>query len=242
KPAEFWRSAELNAMVRRHQPGILINDRSGLPEDFGTPEQVVRPAEQGRLWETCMTLNPAPGWGFLHGPLVVKSPAEVLWHLLDAVRRGGNFLFNVGPDATGALAPRDIATLAELGRWLEHHGEAVYDTHPDDIYRTGVPQGTAFHYGMFTQRGNVAYLTIFYPPPDGTLVLTRLAGGLRSATLIDDGAACEIVPLDNDRHRISGLPTEPSAMPRVVKLTFDQPPQLVGTSDASWLLGTHRHG
>src|SRR5215218_1530137 len=36
--AQGWESAKMNAMVRRLQPDIIINDRSQLPEDFGTPE------------------------------------------------------------------------------------------------------------------------------------------------------------------------------------------------------------
>jgi alpha-L-fucosidase len=40
-----WKAKKLNAMVRKLQPGILINDRSGTPEDFDTPEQNVVPAK-----------------------------------------------------------------------------------------------------------------------------------------------------------------------------------------------------
>ena len=35
---DFWRARELNAMVRELQPGIIINNRSGLEEDIDTPE------------------------------------------------------------------------------------------------------------------------------------------------------------------------------------------------------------
>ena len=37
--AADWLSADLNAWVRHPRPGIIINDRSGIAEDFGTPEQ-----------------------------------------------------------------------------------------------------------------------------------------------------------------------------------------------------------
>ncbi len=36
---EGWNSLELNQMVRELQPHIIINDRSQLLEDFGTPEE-----------------------------------------------------------------------------------------------------------------------------------------------------------------------------------------------------------
>ena len=33
----MWRIRDLNAMVRRLQPDILINDRSRMPQDYVTP-------------------------------------------------------------------------------------------------------------------------------------------------------------------------------------------------------------
>ncbi len=60
--AKWWRCAGLNAMVRRLQPKILINDRSALAEDFSTPEQELNPPTPGRTWEMCQTIgNFGPG-------------------------------------------------------------------------------------------------------------------------------------------------------------------------------------
>jgi len=59
---ELWESRKMNRMVRRLQPEILINNRSQLPEDFGTPEEHITAAEAGRAWEACMTFNGAWGW------------------------------------------------------------------------------------------------------------------------------------------------------------------------------------
>ena len=40
-----WESAKMNAMVRELQPDIIINNRSQLDEDFGTPEEHVTAAK-----------------------------------------------------------------------------------------------------------------------------------------------------------------------------------------------------
>ncbi len=37
--AKGWESVEMNTMVRKLQPEIIINNRSKIPEDFDTPEQ-----------------------------------------------------------------------------------------------------------------------------------------------------------------------------------------------------------
>jgi alpha-L-fucosidase len=39
KSPELWESYEMNAMARELQPHIIINNRSQLDEDFGTPER-----------------------------------------------------------------------------------------------------------------------------------------------------------------------------------------------------------
>src|SRR5262249_49973733 len=57
-------SQKVNALIRKLQPGLLINDRDHLAEDYSTREQTI-PANafpNGRLWETCMTLNDT--WGY----------------------------------------------------------------------------------------------------------------------------------------------------------------------------------
>ena len=116
-PAEFWRSQDLNAMVRELQPAILINNRSGIDQDFRTPEQSISPQEEG-AWETCMTLNYRPGWGYLKHSMANKTSAEVLYNMVDAVRLGGNFLFNVGPGPDGSLDSRERRVLTDVGRWM----------------------------------------------------------------------------------------------------------------------------
>src|SRR5947208_7350439 len=39
KNAAQWDSVAMNSMVRELQPNIIINNRSKLDEDFGTPEE-----------------------------------------------------------------------------------------------------------------------------------------------------------------------------------------------------------
>ena len=64
--AEFWGAKKVNAMLRKLQPHIIINNRSGLPEDLDTPEQHVTASAAGRGWESCMTMGDSCGWGYIH--------------------------------------------------------------------------------------------------------------------------------------------------------------------------------
>ncbi len=238
--AEFWRSEELNAMARELQPGLLINDRSGIPEDFGTPEQFIRTEGGARPWEACMTLNFAPGWGFIRHSLVNKSPAEVLYHLVDAVRLGGNFLFNVGPRGDGTLDDREGAVLRQVGEWLRVHGDAIYGTRPEGVYdlALGRMQGPMFQYGMWTCRGKTGYLTLFYYP-GRELVVSKLRPGVVSAKLLTTGQKLKVQKISNGRTLITGLPDDPpaGAMAPVVQVEFQGPPQVDLDHDAAWLDG-----
>ncbi len=236
-PAEFYQSAKLNARVRELQPDILINNRSGLPEDFGTPEQKIKPDEgAGRMWEACMTLNYPPGWGHLRHSMANKTVGEVLFNLVSAVRLGGNFLFNVGPDENGYLDERDAQTVKGLGEWMSKHGEAIYGTRPEGIYRDA-NQGPCYHYGMFTCKGATAYMTLFYYPEE-YVIISRVGPGIKSATLLTTGDELTVEPLRNHRWCISGLPqTPPDPVAPVLKIEFESAPYQLSFDPDGWLDG-----
>ena len=240
RPAEFWRSLELNATVRSLQPDILINNRSGVPEDFATPEQQVSAEGSGRPWETCMTVNYAPGWGFIRHSLANKSTGEMLFNMMDALRLGGNFLLNVGPRADGSIDPREGTILDELGRWLSVNGDAVYGTRPEGIYDLsyGRVQGPMFHYGMWTCKGKTAYFTLFYYPGE-TLVVSKIGPEILSASLVSTGEELSVEAASNSRTLISGLPaTPPDPVAPVIRVEFVSPPYAITDIGSEWLDGT----
>lgn len=122
---EGWNSLELNQMVRELQPHILINNRSKLDEDFGTPEEHL--TAEKRDWEACMTFN-GISWGYLDSEQVVPysySPQQIIRMLNRVTQAGGNLLLNIGPMPDGSI-PKEAYALKEVGNWLEHYGEAYY--------------------------------------------------------------------------------------------------------------------
>jgi alpha-L-fucosidase len=237
--ADFYRTAELNTMARQLQPEILINNRGGGDlGDFGTPEQHVAAEKSGRPWEACMTLNYPPNWGNVRYSIADKTAGQVLYNFIEAVRLGGNFLFNIGPDERGYVASRDREVLDRIGKWLEKHGEAVYGTSPGGIY-TETIQGPCYQYGMFTCRRNIAYLIIFYYPGD-YLVISKIGPGIRSAELLTTGEQLTVEPMRNARWKLSGLPASPPGeLAPVVKIEFDAPPYQLTYPDGKWLDGTY---
>jgi len=152
KTPEGWDSKRLNKMVRKHQPDIIINNRSRLPEDFGTPEESIVAAESGRAWEACMTFNGS--WGYLP----YSHPED--WHssrkvvqMLHQVRSGaGNLLLNIGPAPDGSVPPEATERLLPVGKWLKQNGEVVYGKadRNDGCFHSS-------RLGWFSRQGNTAY-------------------------------------------------------------------------------------
>ncbi len=112
---EDIRMAELVAMARDLQPGLIVANRSVGDEfeDFVTPERELPDEALPGTWEACLPL--CPDWKFVDQQKG-KSAAEVFAELTYANARGGNFLLGIGPKPDGTLRPEDVATLRELGR------------------------------------------------------------------------------------------------------------------------------
>ncbi len=150
--AWFWEPMELNRMVRKYQPSIVINPRSGLVGDFRCDEG--SHDITGQIipfpWEKGFTLGRA--WGYT--PDEHTIPIErVLNLLINAAIRNGNTLINVGPDWNGKIPSRMVEVLKQLGSWLKTNGESIYGT------RGGPLQPVDNVYGS-TCRGSTIYLHI----------------------------------------------------------------------------------
>jgi len=165
-------------LIHRLQPATLINDRIGLPGDYGTPEQFApkgiptkkpwgtndggtmtdwtkkgnlpRP-EEFRLWETCMTINET--WAYNKNDRKFKSSRALIRTLVDVASKGGNFLLNVGPTPEGTIQPEFQERLLAIGKWLKVNGDSIYGT------TYGPLQELAF--GRSTQEGNMVYIHVF---------------------------------------------------------------------------------
>lgn len=212
--AEGWESAKMNAMVRQLQPDIIINNRSGLPEDFSTPEQHVTPEREGRAWESCMTMNDS--WGYNKADDNWKTPRQVIGLLVRAAAGGGNLLLNIGPMADGSIPEPSVRILEEVGRWMDLHGEAIYNS--DRAYMEWMPTG------QWTVKGNLAYFHAFNYP-GGELAIGGIQNKVLSARFLHNNQSIEFEQKGN-RLILRGMPPEkPVPIAPVIVLECDGPPR-----------------
>lgn len=190
KYPEDWDSEGLMALTRELQPGVIVNDRLGIPGDLVTPEQYQPDAPMQRdgvdvIWEACQTLNGS--WGYHRDNRDFKTTDMLVRMLVDSVSKNGNVLLNIGPDGRGAIADYDKKTLAELGEWMELHKQSIQGAGTSNI---AAPHGT-----VITQRGDRAYIHLMVWP-FGHIHLADMAEKVRHARLLNDGSEIKFVETD----------------------------------------------
>src|SRR5881398_2543916 len=151
--AKGWESVEMNTMVRKLQPDIIINNRSKIQEDFDTPEQRIE-ASQNRPWESCMTLNDS--WGYHAADFNWKSPTTVIRNLITCARDGGNYLLNIGPKPDGSIPEESVRILQEVGQWMSKNGDTIYKSDHCEPRRSA--------YASYTRTGNTLFMHVHYWP------------------------------------------------------------------------------
>lgn len=190
KGAADWHADELVDLVRSLSPHTLLNDRLDLPgsEDFATAEEASPHAGHAVPWEACRTLNGS--WGYAPGFQEWLDAGQVVRILVDCVSKNGNLLLNVGPTGRGAFEPRARDLLAEVGEWTDLHTAAVHGA-------SGAPELVAPPDCRLTRSGDRLFVHVFSWPA-GSLVCPGLAGRVRYASFLHDGAEIQFTEVDAD--------------------------------------------
>lgn len=216
--AKFWRADELNAMVRSLQPDILINNRSGTPEDFSTPEGVLG-RHSDKLCEACFTLgeNYNCYWGYNKSETIHKSIHELMYLVINSITAGNNILLNVGPDGQGIIPAWQQDLMLQLGEWVKGHKEAIFGIDWTDIANDK-------HYTNGNQfctigEGKEAYYAYFRHYPDDRTFIPAFNDKICKAEFIENGCELQFEHKDGGL-LLKGFPEEaPDKLCSVVRLT-----------------------
>ena len=226
---------ELVDLVHQLQPDCLVNNRAGVPGDYGTPEQEIPPAVLPEPWETCMTMN--EHWGYNKNDNAWKSAGSLVRNLVDIVSKGGNYLLNVGPTAEGIIPAPAIERLEEMGQWLQVNGEAVYGAGPTPFGEElgvfsatgkdaiGKPDFVPGDQRRFTTKPGKLFV-ILYQWPSGALELPSMSAQVTKAYLLADPTRLLAITRNGGRVFVA-LPMEmPDKIGSVVAIDLETAPQI----------------
>jgi alpha-L-fucosidase len=203
------RGADTIKLVRKLQPDILINNRTGDGGDYDTPEQKIGKFQFDRPWESCMTVSAHNHWAWGGENDGVKPLSACLDMLICGAGGDGNILLNVGPRPDGKIDPAQANLLEQMGGWLAKNGEAIYGTR-------GGPWEPAKDIAS-TRKGNVVYLHVM-KSENGRVELPALPRKIKSASVLGGG---EIKTEVAEGKYVLHLPAKRDPLVTVIKLELD---------------------
>lgn len=138
KTAPYNHDESTNAHARSLQPNILINDRGYSQGDYSTPERHIPTGGQFyRLTEACQSVS-SLSWGYRFDD-DTYSNLYIMQSIDNILSRGGNYLLNVGPDASGQIPYAVRQKITCIGNWYrrveESYKRAHFVTIPGIPYR-----------------------------------------------------------------------------------------------------------
>jgi alpha-L-fucosidase len=215
KHAKDWDALGLIQLVRKLQPGIIVNNRLGLDQegyadggDFVTPEQA-RPSDllkyKGQDWETCQTFSGS--WGYYRDENTWKTQRQLLDLLITATANGGNLILNVGPTARGEFDYRAQKALDSMAYWMHANSRSVYGctTAPENLQ---LPEGAADKL-TYNPKTKKLYIHLFDYPKDGKLLLPGYQGMISYAQFLNDDSELPIEKSENGKDIQLKMPVQP---------------------------------
>lgn len=176
-------SKSLVDLVKSLQPNCIVSGRIGneLGEYMTTGDNFIPRLPYEGDWELPATLNDT--WGFNKDDHNWKNPDDIIRLLLKVTSRGGNYLLNIGPDATGRVPDESIAILDEVGKYVQDNGDSIFGTRRVDFY------AYELEWAQFTQKDNKLFVHVL--EPRRRIELLNVGNQVKSAYLVKDGRELE---------------------------------------------------
>jgi alpha-L-fucosidase len=191
KGHEDWDSENLLKMVRKLQPGIIVDDRLDLQDveggwDFVSPEQVKvtkSPEFKGKKipWETCQTFSGS--WGYYRDENTWKNTSQLLELLIESVSKGGNLLLNVGPTARGVFDIRAQDRLKTMGDWMKFNNRSIYGCTQAPL-EFEAPENTLLTYNPVSKKLYIHLLAY----PLNKLTMKNMSGKIKYVQFLHDAS------------------------------------------------------
>lgn len=171
-------SQKMVDLVKSLQPNCIVSGRIGneLGEYMTTGDNFIPRLPYEGDWEVPATLNDT--WGFNKDDHNWKDPEEIIRLLVKINSRGGNYLLNIGPEASGHVPDESVRILDEVGKYVNENEEAIFGTKRVGIY------AYELDWGMLTRKDHKLYVHVF--KPRRRVELINIANKITGAYLVAD--------------------------------------------------------
>lgn len=219
-----YKDPSINAMIRKLQPKIVINNRGFDEGDFGTPErdydqQSAYLTGFNRPTEACQSVG-MQSWGFRKDEDYYTD--RYLMKSIDSyLARNANYLLNVGPDASGKIPEVSQKILKRIGKWYSPLKESYENVEPliNLISNKNI---------LLTKRGSTLYIHLNKVPIGNSVNLKPIKYEPKQAVLLNTNQAIECIverlPYEKEPFLIiRKLPVNKMAnRVLIIKLVFDE--------------------
>ncbi len=172
-------SQECVDLVKSIQPNCLISGRIGnqLGDYLTTGDNFIPRLPYAGDWEVPATTNDT--WGYNKDDHNWKDADSIIRLLVRINSRGGNYLLNVGPKASGEIPQESVKILDKVGKYVTENAEGIYATDRMDIYPFELDNVE------FTCRKNRLYVHVFKPMK--RMEILNCANRVKRAYILRDG-------------------------------------------------------
>lgn len=144
-----------NAGVSHGQKPIVAYKQEDLPANVGMldMEQGGKKELSSDYWMTDITISYG-SWCYTNGQ-TYKTADLVIRNMIDVWSKRGIVLLNISPKADGTIPEEQRNVLLTIGRWIEKHKEAIYETRAYSIFGYGAAKINDGDFGG--QSATIAY-------------------------------------------------------------------------------------
>lgn len=136
-----------NTAIARGQKPLVAYKQEDLPANVGVldMEQGGKTELSDDYWLTDITLS-FGSWCYTTGQ-TYKTPEMVIRNMIDVWSKRGIVLLNISPKADGTIPEEQRTVLTSIGKWIEKHKEAVYETRAYSTFGYGTAEFEKSQFG-----------------------------------------------------------------------------------------------
>ena len=211
KTVDDWKGREIYALIKKHQPDAVVNDRAGFG-DYFTPERDLPDDLSGYMFEACESISPT-AWGYQNDMAAFSVP-HLVKSMLKMVASGGNYLLNIGPKPDGTIPDKQVQIMREIGKWLKSNGKSIYGAEPVCMDHSG-------NQFAFTRKDNRLFMHCMEWPASDRITIPGIAGKVKGITMLGSMQKTNYRDYDMGLEIIDLPAVPPDSLPQTFEMEFD---------------------